>query len=288
MKPDDDGLLLAKVAGDYREAPPAPALRPHFRCVWRHTTPTGPALPIVVVPDGCVDLLWHDGGLFVAGPDVEAARPALPPGTTVIGLRFQPGAAVPWLGLPMSAIVGRQVELGSLWGRRASRLAADIAVDDPPAAILARLQSGLAGQAPSSDPPRDMALVFRSLGRGAGEASATMPRLLERLELSERSLRRRCHEAFGYGPKRLDRILRFQRFLDLARRAAGAELTALALAAGYADQAHLSRAVRRLSALSAASVVRQLGGRLAVPFKTDAALLGHETGRATTAAGAAP
>ena len=46
-------------------------LRPHFRCVWRHTTPTGPALPMVVVPDGCVDLLWHDGGLFVVGPDVE-------------------------------------------------------------------------------------------------------------------------------------------------------------------------------------------------------------------------
>jgi AraC-like DNA-binding protein len=284
VKPDDDGLLLAKVAGDYREAPPTPALRSHFRCVWRHTTPAGPPLPIVVVPDGCVDLLWHEGGLFVAGPDVEAARPALPPGTTVIGLRFQPGAAVPWLRLPMTAIVGRQVELGSLWGRRASRLAHDIAIDDPPAAILARLQSGLVGQAPTSDPPRDMALVFRSLGRGAGEASATMPRLLERLELSERSLRRRCHEAFGYGPKRLDRILRFQRFLDLARRAPGAELAALALAAGYADQAHLSREVRRLSTLSAAAVVRQL----AVPFKTDGPSLRQETGRATADAGAAP
>jgi len=104
VKPDDDGLLLAKVAGDYREAPPTPALRSHFRCVWRHTTPAGPPLLIVVVPDGCVDLLWHEGGLFVAGPDVEAARPALPPGTTVIGLRFQPGAAVPWLGLPMTAM----------------------------------------------------------------------------------------------------------------------------------------------------------------------------------------
>jgi AraC-like DNA-binding protein len=284
VKPDDNGLLLAKVAGDYREALPAPALRTHFRCVWRHTTPAGPALPIVVVPDGCVDLLWHDGGLFVAGPDLEAARPDLPPGTTVIGLRFQPGAAAAWLGLPMSQIVGQQVELGALWGRRAGRLAAGIAADDPPSAVLAQLQAGLANLVPTSDPPRDMALVFRSLGRGAGEASATMPRLLERLELSERSLRRRCHEAFGYGPKRLDRILRFQRFLDLARRAPGTELATLALAAGYADQAHLSREVRRLSSLSAAAVVRQL----AVPFKTDGPSLRQETGRATTAAGAAP
>jgi len=102
------------------------------------------------VPDGCVDLLWHEGSLFVAGPDVEAARPELPPGTTVIGLRFQPGAAVAWLGLPMSEIVGRQVELAALWGRRASRLAADIGTDDPPAAVLARLQSGLASLAAES------------------------------------------------------------------------------------------------------------------------------------------
>jgi AraC-like DNA-binding protein len=284
VKQDADELLLAKVAGEYREAPPAPALSAHFRCVWRHSTPAGAALPIVVVPDGCVDLLWHDGGLFVAGPDLEATRPDLAPGTTVIGLRFQPGAATSWLGLPMSEIVGRQVDLASLWGRRAGRLAAGIGGDDPPAAILARLQSGLAEVAPASDPLRDMAFVFRSLGRGAGDASATMPRLLERLGLSERSLRRRCHQAFGYGPKRLDRILRFQRFLELARRAPGTELAALALAAGYADQPHLSREVRRLSSLSAASVVRQL----AVPFKTDAASLRQETGRGTIAAGAAP
>src|SRR5262245_46386163 len=124
MRRNDDGPVLAKVAGDYGEAPPVSSLRAHFRCAWRHRTPDGDAIPIVVVPDGCVDLLWQDGGLFVAGPDIEAARPDLAPGTTVIGLRFEPGAAVRWLGLSMSEIVGQRVELGALWGRRASRLAA--------------------------------------------------------------------------------------------------------------------------------------------------------------------
>jgi AraC-like DNA-binding protein len=261
VRRDDDSLVLAKMAGDYREAPPAPPLREHFRCVWMHATPADRATPIVVVPDGCVDLLWLEGGLFIAGPDIEAALPELVPGTTVIGLRFRSGAAVRWLRVPMSDIVGRRVDLRALWGRKAVRLVEDIGAAEAPAAILDRLQSGLARLAPAIDPPaRDMAMVFQSLGKGAGEARSTMAHILDRLDISERSLRRRCHEVFGYGPKRLDRILRFQRFLRLARGAPAADLATLALAAGYADQAHLGREVRRLSALSPATVVRQLAG----------------------------
>jgi AraC-like DNA-binding protein len=65
------------------------------------------------------------------------------------------------------------------------------------------------------------------------------------LGLSERQLRRRFADAVGYGPKTLARVLRFQRFLALARP--GDDLARLALSAGYADQAHLTRETRRLA-----------------------------------------
>ncbi|MGT2492428.1 hypothetical protein ACU4GD_22680 [Cupriavidus basilensis] len=44
------------------------------------------------------------------GPDITAARPDLAPGATVLGARFQPGAAPHWLGLHLSDIVGCEVE----------------------------------------------------------------------------------------------------------------------------------------------------------------------------------
>lgn len=74
-----------------------------------------------------------------------------------------------------------------------------------------------------------------------------MPWLMSTLSMSERTLRRRFHSAFGYGPKTLDRILRFQRYLDITRRDAGSSAARRALAAGYADQAHLVRECRRLA-----------------------------------------
>ncbi|TIM81650.1 MAG: AraC family transcriptional regulator, partial [Mesorhizobium sp.] len=54
-------------------------------------------------------------------------------------------------------------------------------------------------------------------------------------------------------------ILRFQRFLNLARQSAEPRLVDLAFEAGYSDQAHLTREVRRLSGFSPATVLRQLG-----------------------------
>ncbi|MET8850660.1 helix-turn-helix domain-containing protein [Amycolatopsis sp. NPDC004625] len=63
--------------------------------------------------------------------------------------------------------------------------------------------------------------------------------------VGERRLRRRFVQAVGYGPATYLRVSRFQRAVTLAPRTPG--LAALAAAAGYADQAHLSRDCRALT-----------------------------------------
>jgi len=258
MPPGD--VVLAKRAGLYREARPAPALAPHLLCRWVHVIPQGPALPVAVVPDGCVDLLWVGDRMMVAGPDLTAAHPVLPPGDPVVAVRFRPGAAMRWLGLPMSEITGRQLDLSAFGRPWARGLDNRIGEARTMAERMARLEAGLAGAAPEIGPPApEMALAFRWLGRGAEEAG--LAALRDRLGISERSLRRRCHEAFGYGPKSLDRILRFQHFLRLAGAGEETGLSALAAAAGYADQAHLTREARRLSGLTPAAILGQLGSR---------------------------
>lgn len=245
---------LAKLVGGYCEMRPVPALQTHIRCAWMQVIPAGPVAPIVVLPDGCVDVVWSEERLSVAGPDPSAAVLPLPPGTAVFGLRFRPGAAANWLGLPISVLTGQRPDLADLWGGRGRDLSEMVGEAAGPAQALARLQAGLAGMAPDIDPPsREMALVFHSLGCGAG-----IPHLPEGLGISERSLRRRCHAAFGYGPKTLERILRFQRFVALLRQARGTGLSAAALGAGYADQAHLSREARALSGFSPREILRQL------------------------------
>ena len=86
-----------------------------------------------------------------------------------------------------------------------------------------------------------------------GTAGADLAALAEGAAITERQLHRRFVQAVGYGPKRLQRVLRFQSFLALCR-AQHAGLAALALRAGYADQAHLSREARILAGRSPAQL----------------------------------
>jgi AraC-like DNA-binding protein len=179
--------------------------------------------------------------------------------TTIVGVRFQPGAARNWLGLPMSEIAGLQVELTELWGavaRDMSKRIEDARSIDGRSAILQHELRRLLSD--KEEPARDAAAVFGLMQGDARGSGATISTVLDRLDTSPRTLRRRCHEHFGYGPKTLDRILRFQRLLVLARSSPRRSLAGIAYEVGYADQAHMSREVRELTGLSAKAFVSRL------------------------------
>ena len=48
--------MLAQATGIYRERPVSGSLRHHFACAWLHRLPATGAEPILVVPDGSIDL----------------------------------------------------------------------------------------------------------------------------------------------------------------------------------------------------------------------------------------
>ncbi|MFC7740774.1 helix-turn-helix domain-containing protein [Nocardiopsis composta] len=72
--------------------------------------------------------------------------------------------------------------------------------------------------------------------------------------LSERQLRRLLLDHTGLGPRALQRVARLQRFLRAADTGPDRPLADLALIAGYADQPHLTREVRRMSGLTPAAL----------------------------------
>jgi AraC-like DNA-binding protein len=95
-------------------------------------------------------------------------------------------------------------------------------------------------RAEGGPPPPEVAAIVAELRRGARVAQVA-----DRVGLSDRQLHRRSLRAFGYGAKRLGRILRLQRALRLADR--GLPAAAAAARAGFVDQPHLAREVRALT-----------------------------------------
>ncbi|MHA6761631.1 helix-turn-helix domain-containing protein [Streptacidiphilus sp. PAMC 29251] len=196
-----------------------------------------------VLPDGCMDLIWTAGKLLVAGPDTVAQVVERVPGEATVGLRFASGTAAPVLGVAAWELRDRRVPLAGLWSGREARVALErVAEADHPAAALEALvrERVAAAGGWTRDPVRGG--VLDGLRRGVGVAGISAE-----LSLSERQLRRRCLELFGYGPKTLDRVLRLERALAAAR--GGEPFARVAAGAGYADQAHLAREVRALAGL---------------------------------------
>lgn len=209
-----------------------------------------------LVPDGCVDVLWIAGGAtWVCGPEVQGWTFRLPSGTEAVGVRFRPGRAGSVLRLDTPEIRDRRVRLEDVFGARAERQLAerlgDAADANARVAELQRTVRGWLADAPPQDPV--IAAVPRMLAREIGASVAV---IADAAGLSERQLHRRCVAAFGYGPATLRRILRLQRFLRLARHpAAPRDIAALAAAAGYTDQPHLSRDCRDIAGVSPRALI---------------------------------
>jgi AraC-like DNA-binding protein len=238
--------LPAVTVGRFREQPVSPALRDCFAAVWFHQMPPNGSSPIVVTPDGTIDLQWIDGSLRVAGPDKEPHIETLPDAAMVIGFRFRPAAAASWLRVPARDLVDKRIALEDLWGSRAKRLRDEIRQARADRDLVAALETALAQHVPRMRPDAPMRAAHAFIEAGPPPGASLVPWLARSLGMSERTLRRRFEECYGYGPKTLDRILRYQRFIKLSRTSRLAT-AAIAAEAGYSDQAHLVRESRRLS-----------------------------------------
>jgi len=225
-------------------------------CLWARVVPDGDEHTGLsehtglVLPDACSDLIWEQGvGAYAAGPDTGPVRTETRPGTVFVGVRFRPAAGGQVLGLPLSELRDQRVPLADLRADAARGLPATLGPAEAAARILDLTGALIADSSP--DPAiSEAASLLR-------DPSARTEDIAGRVGLSERQFRRRSHAAIGYGPKTLQRILRFQRFVRLLDASAETPgLAALAALTGYADQPHLTRECTTLSGLTPVALAK--------------------------------
>jgi AraC-like DNA-binding protein len=256
---DDQPVRVRDLAPGYTEWPAPAGLRHAVACLWAQVIPGGGGerTGLVVLPDACTDLIWEqDRGAFVAGPDTGPVPTVLTAGSVLVGVRFRTPAGGPALGVPLSELRDQRVDLTDLHPSEARRLPGTLDPDTAAARVADLAAALVADGGPDPAAARAAALLADPRARAEDVAAE--------VGLSMRQLRRRCHAVVGYGPKTLQRVLRFRRFVSRidAGLPAGQDrhdLAALAAQAGYADQAHLTRECQALAGLTPAALARQRG-----------------------------
>jgi AraC-like DNA-binding protein len=164
-------------------------------------------------------------------------------------VRFRPSAGGTALGLPLSEIRDQRVGLAGLVPAAARRLPATLGPAEAAARTL-DVAGALVADADSDHAASRAAALLR-------DPSARTEAVAADVGLSGRQLRRRVEAAAGYGPKTLQRVLRFRRFVRMLDAAGQPpDLASAAAAAGYADQAHLTRECSAFSGLTPTALAR--------------------------------
>ncbi|WP_314146719.1 AraC family transcriptional regulator [uncultured Leifsonia sp.] len=237
----------------YVERRPSPALARVVRTIWMQRTGDGVYLQRHL-PTGGVELQIPLGGSpTLAGPLTAHWIEPLPPRTTIVGVRFHPGAAPP-LPVVLDELVNQRVPLADLWG-----------------GLAARLAEAMAGALERTGRPEPAVGILEAVLLREFRAAQHIDRLMREavavlmpwhpvdvgavaahFALSESQLRRRSLRTVGVSPKVLQRTLRFQGFLALAQAGVAATdgIAGLAVGAGYSDQAHLTRECVRLTGVT--------------------------------------
>jgi AraC-like DNA-binding protein len=227
----------------YREWLPPADLHDSVACYWVSVTPIAHS-PAVgsVLPDGCSDLIWQSGhGAFIAGPDTGPAPAEHLPGAVLVGARFWPGAGGPAIGIPLAELRDQRIDVADCIPRLAGQLAPDLTPERALSAIATVCRQFVAAGPPDH--------LVRHATKLLADGQMTVAGLCGTLALSERQLRRRFDDTVGYGPKTMQRVLRFRQVLAQLTVTPQADLATLAAQLGYSDQAHLTRETTQIQAV---------------------------------------
>ncbi|WP_017794311.1 helix-turn-helix transcriptional regulator [Leucobacter salsicius] len=202
--------------------------------LWRSSGSLGATIPA----DGCVDVILRGDEVFVSGPSTTHIETLADDAGGSLGLRLLPGTAHGVLGLDLHEISDQVVALAEVVGRDATR--------HTRAALMRARDSGPSGPDLATALAPDLSLDSRWIPLVRRHAIRATPpgEVATQLGWSERTFRRRLLAHFGYPYLTLVRINRASRAQQLL--ATGVSPIEAAGAAGYADQAHLSREFRRL------------------------------------------
>jgi AraC-like DNA-binding protein len=184
-----------------------------------------------IVPYPTVHLTFLNGVALVRGLERRHVVRVLEGQGRVFGVAFRPGCFRPFLGSPVSALMGRSVPAAEVFGPGL-----------PPvvSADAGAVEDFLRARRPAPDPLAETAAGIVALVQEDPRLTR-VDLLAARAGLGVRRLQRLFAEYVGIGPKW---VIRRYRLHEVAERlAAGADIDWVRLAGelGYADQAHFVR-----------------------------------------------
>ena len=222
--------------------PPAPDLADlverHWVVSWE--LPPGRTASVTLLPHPCVNLVLDRGRLGVAGVGRDRFSYTYRGTGRVFGVKFRPGAFLPFLGRPLVEITGSVLPAERLWGPAAGALATRLTATAGVDGLIGLAEEFLRARWPPDDP--QVELVGRIVAAMLHDRTISrVDDVTERFGLTARTLQRLFQRYVGVSPKWVLRRYRLHEAAAALAREQHRPWAEVAADLGYFDQSHFIR-----------------------------------------------
>lgn len=219
----------------------------HWLVSWE--LPDGREASVTLLPHPCVNLVLDAGRLAVAGVGIDRFTYTYRGTGRVFGVKFRPGAFLPFLGRPVGEITERMLPAEQLWGSAASDLAAATTRAARVEELIALVEAFLRACWPAPDPNVELvghivAALLHDRGISRVEDVST------RFDITPRSLQRLFARYVGVTPKWVLRRYRLHEAAAALAQEQDRPWADVAAELGYFDQSHFIRDFTRAIGLT--------------------------------------
>ena len=243
------------------------ALAPFVKCIWSQESNRAifDASRERILPDSCVEFVIHfcdpfltyfpDGTSaiqpqsFVAGQMKRFLEIAPAGKTGLIAVRFHARGAYRFFQRPLSEVSAGIVDLEYIWKERARELTERVALANGMTERVQIIEEALLRLLVKNgrhDHTVDHCLQIIDANHG----QLKVGQLAAQLGVSSRQLSRRFQHAVGLSPKEYVRVSRFLHVIRLLSERETRDLTEIAMACGYFDQAHFNHEFREMAGMA--------------------------------------
>lgn len=235
----------------YQTYPPSPALQEYVQCYW--TLDGAETADQTVVPDGCMEMIFHYGDLYQqGGPDGYRLQPRCfvigqltgplhlrPTGTTgIFSVRFHPDGFLPFATRPIASMENTAIALGDLYLAAGGELENQVLRAASLTERITAVEAFLLRHHLENTVKSTLKLLMAAQGQlpvnRLAQLSAVTPRMLER----------RFRKEVGLSPKQLSKIVRLQQALHCLLN------PDMPQEHSYYDQAHFIRDFKAFTGLT--------------------------------------
>ncbi|WP_219412839.1 AraC family transcriptional regulator [Pseudonocardia nigra] len=210
----------------------------HWLVSWE--LPPGRTASVTLLPHPCVNLVLDGGRLAISGVGRDRFTYAYRDTGRVFGVKFRPGAFLPFLGTALSEITGSVLPAERLWGPPASALAARLTATARVEELIALVEEFLRERWPPYDP--QVEYVGRIVATLLHDRTISrVDDVAERFDIGPRTLQRLFARYVGVSPKWVLRRYRLHEAAALLAQEQHRPWAEAAVDLGYSDQSHFIR-----------------------------------------------